>query len=167
MTNKTLETSDHDEPIVIDNHPARVDFGDKHATTAGGGLTWEREFTEFFHQLLVITEDEAGNRIRHQVLNHLRGATITLDMVRASDASAKEKLTFQIQADGSGGHKVVMTPANNEFEKDGGQQGRLKARPGQDDFRLTKVSAGARSINLKPGGNFRKKVTVVLIGIPE
>jgi hypothetical protein len=159
---------EHDEPIVVDNFPVRVDFGSSqmHPTTPGPGKSWKRAFSDDFHQLLVIFEDENGARQRHRVLNAVQGAKITFDLVRESDATAKETLKFELVSDGSGGKNAVMTPGNDPFVEENGQPGRLMPST-LTDLRLTKVSAGARSINLKPGGAFRKKVIVIIVGVPE
>jgi hypothetical protein len=159
--------NEHDEPVVVDNFPVRVDFGSSSShPTKPNGKNWERDFSTDFHQLLVILEDKNGDRERHKVLRGIKGAaSIDFDLVRESDSSQKESLKFALDSNGTGGMKLVMTPQVDDFEIDDSQAGRLKPKT-MDDLRLVKVTVGGRNIPLK-GGAFRRKVTVVIIGSPE
>jgi hypothetical protein len=160
--------NEHDEPIVVDNFPVRVDFGQAvtHPTTPGPGPSWKRDFTSAFHQVIAIVQDEAGTRVRHAV-RPVRADEITFDLVRESDPGEKVTLTFRLVGGVTGQTSVVMTPANETFVIENNQKGRLKPEK-LGDLRLTKVtSPGMTPINLKPGSAFMKKVTVVIVGIPE
>ena len=165
---RPFRTDEHDEPIVVDNFPLRIDFGKAQATTPVGN-TWERKFPDNFHQLIAIFEDENGVRQRHEVRTALQGANvaITFDLARESNPSSTATLTFTLVPEGTG-KKVVMTPQNDAFVlESSGEPGRLKPQ-NLTDLRLTKVTVGSRPpIVLKPGSAFKKKVMVVIVAEPE
>jgi hypothetical protein len=156
---------EHDEPIVVDNFPVRIDFGEGHPTTPGTGPSWKRDFTNAFHQVVAIFEDQSGGRMRHRV-KPAGGSQITFDLVRESDPQKKVKLTFTLVGGIDGRFEAVMTPENETFVIESSQRGRLKPE-NLADLRLTKVTTSKGPLNLKPGGVFGKKVTVVIVGAPE
>lgn len=51
----TLHAIEHDEPIVVDNGPFRIDLG-RHATAQPDG-TWRREFTSFAQLTIRVSSD--------------------------------------------------------------------------------------------------------------
>ena len=163
--------SDHDEPVVVDNAPVRIDFGNRprHPTTSSdNGRTWSRRFSNNLHQIVVLLEDEAGGQTRHKIISHLKGsgASIKFTLARESDISASETLTFSLNGPDND-REMVMTAGNEVFEEDGGQMGRLKAKA-IADFRLKEIAIGGQTIPLTSGDRFlHQKVTVVIVGIPE
>jgi hypothetical protein len=153
--------SDHDEPVVVDNAPVRIDFGDRDVTSTPG-KSFSRPFTKAVHYALVLRE-KGGSRERPILISHLEGDPVIMKLAReATPTTVAETLTFTVHESG-GKYTVRMTATNNDFEQEGAKKGRVKPK-GSDDLRLNELAIGADTVPFVKDGQFENtKVTILLV----
>jgi hypothetical protein len=157
--NNDLAVSDHDEPIVLDNGPLRIDVGRDHLPTpSDGGKTWKREFTNF-RDLLILTELKAGETPRVTLVRKLTGKSITLTVAE----EMKPGIVFDTITIAEDGNKVKIT-AGSPLENDDDNPGIIVPKD-KRKLRLTEIFVNNQSVEKFVVSNTFtcSKVSIVLI----
>jgi hypothetical protein len=140
----------HDDPVVVDNGPFRLDLRGK-KKSADQSSTISREFT-FFSQLLVATIKSDDLPEPPELLRLRR--TVSLEF-HLKDNSANAKVTLEWKKGGNDDepyeNTLIVKTSDIELEPDG--KGRLKAKSNHKDLRVVSIAQGGTTIWTRPQGN--------------
>jgi hypothetical protein len=151
----------HDEPIVVDNRPVRVDLSRKKRPTSIG-REWTRQFTHF-HQLvaMVVENDEAVPLAEVYKLHNEAPLVLHLD-----DGTNTDTLTFVPK----GREELGMSTKVFEFEEGSGADKRLTIKNGKKPrvVRITGRTIDNDPIDIPLDGDRKPKhILVVVTSAPE
>ena len=151
--------TDHDEPIVIDNGPLKIDFGRKHEPD-GSNKNWKRECLPL-KAMIVMLEDALGNSQPFE-RKKLKESDVLKFELSTEDMGRTESLEIRVVA---ADEEIVMV-STGDFEKDPRTKGRIKPKGGA--LRLTKILInGTTFLDLAPNGGFGfRKAVVTLVPKP-
>lgn len=159
----------HDEPIVVDNGPLRVDFGQgSHQPIeepTSNRKRWTRKVTTLSYLTILVEEDaptgpDPSPRNRTERI----GSKVVTLVLAAPDAPATEvdRLTFRTTLP-LPDRRVDMRAGSTQFNPDPSEKGVL--RP-YTDLRVKEILLGSRSLLncLTPADQFKfRKVSLVLV----
>ena len=150
---------DHEEPIIVDNGPIKVDFGSS-MTPGAAANTWERNFLRFVSLTVYPVDGNGNENPDHPVTGWLLCETCPLYLTYREVGGKGDEVTVELVPDVSR-QKVIYNAKTEDHEEPPMEEGQGRLKP-RRNMRLVKVNGTTRSkkVNFEeslvdPNNNFK------------
>ena len=136
----------HDDPVMVDNGPLRLDLRGKTKAAEqvpSAGAAFTREFT-FFSQLLIATIKNDDLQGPPAIVRLGRTTDIVFTLKHGAATATVTMRWKKGQPDEPYENTLIVEPSGIDLEDDG--EGRFKAKSTHKDFRIVKIAQGTNTL---------------------